>query len=45
MSAVIGSLLGFLVVGGVVGGVVAALYAFVKPLLPKKPDTPTPENS
>jgi len=45
MSAVIGSLLGFLVVGGVVGGVVAALYAFIKPLLPKRDAPTTPENS
>lgn len=44
MESSIGMLLGFLFVGIVAGGVGAALFAFVKPLLPKKAQDTTPEN-
>jgi hypothetical protein len=38
-------MLGFLVVGSVIGGVGYVFYAFIKPLLPKRPATDsTPEN-
>jgi hypothetical protein len=44
MSLLIGSMLGFLIVGTVIGGVGYAIYAIIKPLLPKKPTDSTPEN-